>query len=226
MKKMIEAILAMTIGLCFITGAGWAEEKEMTKSGFLQDYSKLTDSDPMKVVDWVYIKEDTDWKTYNKVLLDDVVFFIADDADYKGFEAKELADLSTAFQKAFVINLAGAVEFTDKPGPGVMRIRLAITNLKPSNSFTGTVTTIVPVGLVLSVVKKAATGSHIGMGSVGAEAELLDSQSGEILAAMIDEKMGEKFKVIKSASKWGHVIDIFNKWGQTFRARWDLRMGN
>ena len=226
MKKMIVAILAMTIGLCFITGTLWAAEKEMPRSGFLHDYSKLTSDDPMKVVDWIYIKEDTDWKSYNKMMLDDVVFFIAEDADYKGFEAKELADLGTAFHQAFVMNLAGAVEFTDKPGPGVMRARLAITNLKPSNSFTGTVTTIVPVGLLLSHVKKAATGSHIGMGSVAVEAELLDSQSGEVLAAMIDDKMGQKAKIAKSTSKWGHVIDIFNRWAQTFRARWDKRVGS
>lgn len=226
MKKMIVAILAMTIGLCFITGTLWAAEKEMPRSGFLRDYSKLTSDDPMKVVDWLYIKEDTDWKSYNKMMLDDVVFFIAEDADYKGFEAKELADLGKAFQQAFIINLAGAVEFTDKPGPGVMRARLAITNLKPSNSFTGTVTTIVPVGLVLSFVKKAATGSHIGMGSVAVEAELLDSQSGEVLAAMIDDEMGQKYKIAKSTSKWGHVIDIFNRWAQTFRARWDKRVGS
>jgi len=226
MKKMIVAILAMTIGLCFITGTLWAAEKEMPRSGFLQDYSKLASDDPMKVVDWVYINEDTDWKSYNKMMLDDVVFFISDDADYKGFEAQEMADLGEAFQQAFIMNLVGAVEFTDKPGPGVMRIRLAVVNLKPSNSLTGTVTTVVPVGLALSIVKKAVTGSHIGMGSAAVEAELLDSQSGEVLAAMIDDKMGQKYKIVKSASKWGHVIDIFNTWAQTFRARWNKRVGS
>jgi hypothetical protein len=225
MKRMITTILAMTIGFCFVTGAVWAADKKMPRSGFLHDYSKLTANDPMKVVDWLYVKEDTDWRSYNKVMLDDVVFFIDQDAEYKGIEAKELANLGEAFHKAFTINLAGATEFTDKPGPGVMRIRLAVTNLQPSNSLTGTVTTVVPVGLALSMISRGVTGSHIGMGSVSVEAELLDSQSGEVLAAMIDEKMGEKHKLLKGTSKWGHVIDIFNKWGQTFRARWDRRMG-
>ncbi|NIS83377.1 MAG: DUF3313 family protein [Anaerolineales bacterium] len=225
MKKMMTAILAMTIVFCFVTGAGWAADKTKPRSGFLHDYSKLTANDPMKIVEWIYIKEDTDWKSYNKVMLDDVVFFIAQDAEYKGFEAKELASLGEAFCKAFIMNLAGATEFTDEPGPGVLRIRLAVTNLKPTKSLASTVTTVVPVGLALSTVAKGVTGSHIGMGSVAVEAELLDSQSGEVLAAMIDEKMGKKYKVLKSTSKWGHVIDIFNKWGQTFRARWDKRMG-
>lgn len=225
MKKMMMAILTTAIGICFVTGAAWAAGEAKQGSGFLHDYSKLTDKDPMGLVEQLYIKEDTDWKSYNKVMLDDVVFFIAPDAEYKGFEANELAELGDAFHKALTINLVGVTEFTDTPGPGVLRIRVAITNLKPNNSLTGTVTTVVPTGLALSMVSKAVRGSHIGMGSVAVEAELLDSHSGEVLAAMIDEKMGEKQKVLKSASKWGHIIDIFNKWGQNFRVRWDQRMG-
>ena len=225
MKKILSTILTMMIVFCFITGAGWAAEKEMPKSGFLQDYSLLTADDPMKAVNWVYVNEKADVSKYNKVMLDDVVFFISKDADYKGFEAKELADLGKAFHMAIIMNLRGVYEFTDKPGPGVMRIRLAVTNLVPSNSVTGTVTTIVPVGLALSTVKKAATGSHIGMGEVAIEGEIIDAQTNEILGAVIDAKTGKKYKVAKGASKWGHIVDIFNTWGQNIRTRLDKRSG-
>lgn len=225
MKKLISTILVMMIGFCFITGPIWAAEKEMTKSGFLQDYSLLTPDDPMKMVNWLYTNEKVDIGPYNKIMLDDLVFFISKDADYKGFEANELADLGAAFQKAMIMNLSGVYEFTDTPGPGVMRLRMAVTNLVPSNSVTGTVTTIIPVGLALSHVKKAVTGSHIGMGEVAIESELLDSQTNEILAAVIDSKTGAKYKVGKSTSKWGHAIDIFNTYGQTVRMRLDKRTG-
>ena len=180
----------------------------------------------MKKVDWVYIKEDTNWKQYKKLMLDDVVFFAAQNADFKGMEAQEMVDLGKAFHQAFITNMAGAVEFADKPGPDVMRMRLAITNLKPNNTVTGTLTAIVPVGLALSTVKYAVTGSHIGIGSISVEAELVDSQTVEVLAALGDEEMGKKYKVVKGMSKSAQLFDIFNKWGQTFRARWDKRMGN
>ena len=225
MKKIMASILVMMIGFCFITGPIWAAEKEMTKSGFLQDYSLLTPDDPMKMVNWLYTNEKMDIGPYNKIMLDDLVFFISKDADYKGFEANELAELGEAFQKAMIMNLSGVYEFTDTPGPGVMRLRMAVTNLVPSNSVAGTVTTIIPVGLALSHVKKAATGSHIGMGEVAIESELLDSQTNEILAAVIDSKTGTKYKVGKSTSKWGHAIDIFNTYGQTVRKRLDIRSG-
>jgi len=225
MKKLISTILAMMIGFCIITGPVWAAEEKMTKSGFLQDYSLLTPDDPMKIVNWIYINKNVDVSPYKKIMLDDIVFFISKDADYKGFEANELADLGEAFQKAMIMNLSGVYEFTDTPGPGVLRLRMAVTNLVPSNSVTGTVTTIIPVGLALSHVKKAVTGSHIGMGEVAIESELLDSQTNEILAAVIDSKTGTKYKIGKSTSKWGHAIDIFNTYGQTVRMRLDKRSG-
>ena len=226
MKKGILQIIVLTLGMCLLAGTGWAQEKVLKPSGFLQDYSKLTSDDPMKKVDWVYIKEDTNWKQYKKLMLDDVVFFAAQNADFKGMEAQEMADLGKAFHQAFITNMVGAVEFADKPGPDVMRMRLAITNLKPNNTVTGTVTTIVPVGLAISTIKYAVTGSHIGIGSISVEAELVDSQSVEVLAALVDEEMGKKYKVVKGMSKSAQLFDIFNKWGQTFRARWDKRIGN
>jgi len=117
MKKIISNILAMMIGLCLIISAGWAAEKEMPKSGFLQDYTLLKPDDPMKAVNWLYVNEKADYSTYNKIMLDDVVFFVSKDADYKGFEAQELADLGKAFQQAVIMNLSGAYEFTDTPVP-------------------------------------------------------------------------------------------------------------
>jgi hypothetical protein len=123
------------------------------------------------------------------------------------------------------MNLSGAYEFTDKPGPDVLRVRMAVTELVPTSSVTGTVTTIIPIGLALSSIKKVATGSHIGMGEVTFEGEMIDSQSGKTLGAVVDSQTGTKYKIAKSVSKWGHAIDIFNLWGQTFRTRLDKLSG-
>ena len=199
--------------------SGWAAEEKMPQTGFLQDYSLLQAEDPMKKVKWLYINEKANFSAYDKIMLDDVTFFLSEKAEYKGIEAEELVELSQAFHKAVIMNLSGVYKFTDKPGPGVMRVRMAVTELVPSSSVAGTVTTIIPIGLALSSVKKAATGSHIGMGEVTFEGEMIDSQSGEILGSVIDSQTGKKYKIAKSASKWGHAIDIFNEWGKTFRTR-------
>lgn len=225
MKTTLRIILVLVIGLGLVTSAGWAAEEKMPQSGFLHDYSLLKAKDPMKKAKWVYINKKANFSAYDKIMLDDVTFFVSEKADYKGIEAQELVAMSVAFKKACIMNLIGAYEFTDKPGAGVMRIRMAVTELVPSSSVAGTVTTIIPIGLVISSVKKVATGSHIGMGRVTFEGEMIDSQSGEILGAVIDSKVGSKRKITKSVSKWGHAIDIFNIWGQTFRTRLDNLSG-
>ena len=205
--------------------SGWAAEEKMPQSGFLQDYSLLQAEDPMEKVKWLYVNEKANFSAYDKIMLDDVTFFLSEKAEYKGIEAEELVELSQAFHKAVIMNLSGVYKFTDKPGPGVMRVRMAVTELVPSSSVAGTVTTIIPIGLALSSVKKAATGSHIGMGEVTFEGEMIDSQSGEILGSVIDSQTGKKYKIAKSASKWGHAIDIFNGWAKTFRTRLDKLAG-
>ncbi len=224
-SKLNKISILCAISVFLVISVSWAAGYSMPKSGFLQDYSQLGKDDMMKKADKIYINKKSDWGKYDKIMLDDIVFMIADEAKFKGFEAKELADLADAFGKAIMMNLAGSYEFTDKPGPGVMRLRVALTNLNPNNPVTGTITTIIPVGILASGVKKGATGKHIGMGKVAFEGEILDSRSGEILAAVMDAESGKKYKVHKSVSKWGQTIDIFNKWAQTLRARLDKLTG-
>jgi Protein of unknown function (DUF3313) len=225
MKTTFKIVLVLVISLGLVTSMGWAKEEKMPPSGFLQDYSLLKADDPMKKANWLYINEKANFSAYDKIILDDAVFFLSEKAEYKGIAAKEMAELSEAFLQALILNLGGVYNFTDKPGPGVMRVRMAITELIPNKAVAGTVTTIVPVGLVLSSAKKAVTGSHIGMGGVSFEGEMIDSQSGKILGAVIDSQTGKKYKVAKSVSKWGHAVDIFNSWAQTFRARLDKLSG-
>ena len=225
MKTTFKIALVLIISIGFVTSIGWAAEEKMPQSGFLQDYSLLKSADPMKKVNWLHISEKVNFSAYDKIILDDVVFFLSEKAEYKGIEVKDLNELGEAFQKAVIMNLSGVYEFADKPGPGVMRVRAAVTELVPNKSVVGTATTIIPVGLAISTAKKAVTGSHIGLGEVTFEAELIDSQSGKILAAVIDSKTGKKYKLAKSASKWGHAVDIFNGWAQIFRARLDKLSG-
>ena len=54
----------------------------------------------------VYVNKKVDFSKYTKIMFDDVVFFISEDADYKGFEAKELADLGVIYvDDAFPVSI-------------------------------------------------------------------------------------------------------------------------
>jgi len=224
MKTAVKITLIMMIGFALTVTSGWAEEK-MSPSGFLSDYSKLTQDDPLKFVDWYYSKEGLNLGSYNKIMLEHVAFFLSEDSAYKGIQADEMNELAEAVHQAAIKELSADYTFTDEPGPGVMILRFAFTNLTANKPVVGTVTTIIPVGLVLSAGKKTVTGTHMGMGGSSFEAELVDSQTKEVLMAAIDTKTGKKYKILKSASKWGQTKEVLEMWAIDFAKRLDSASG-
>jgi hypothetical protein len=196
-----------------LTFAGFADYVESGQySGFLEEYPAFKEG--KKGVDKVYVKEGIELKKYNKIMLDQVTFYLKDDAEHKGINPDEIKELTDAFGKAFVGALNDAYPLTDAPGPDVMRVRIAITDLEPSKAGVGTVTTIIPVGLALSLVKKGVTGEYTGIGSATMEAEFLDSVSNERIGAAIDKKPGGKMDV----GKLSPAKAAFEFWAKRLRA--------
>jgi hypothetical protein len=99
--------------------------------------------------------------------------------------------------------LKGDYYFVGRPGQGVMRLRLAITEAEGSRVVLDTVSTVMPIGLAINGIKRIATGTYAFTGKMGIEAELLDSQTNTRLAAAVDRRAGEKVS---------GKFDKFNKW--------------
>jgi len=218
------AVLFVLIWM-FSAAAVNAAEDTHSGSGFLSDYSQLKQDDPLKSADWLYIDRSVVFGAYDKIILNHVTFFLNPDAEYSGIQADEMNELADACHEAVVGALSDVYTFTDQIGPGVMILRIAITDLVPNKPGKGTVSSILPVGIVVSGAKKLTTGTHIGMGGVSFEAELLDSQTNEVLMAIVNSETGKKYKIRKSTTKWGHAKDIFKQCAKTFRKRLDRLSG-
>jgi hypothetical protein len=143
----------------------------------------------------VYVNLKADFRKYKKIQLDPVVL-VADNAKANTFSmmSKEDQQAVVNFVDAQVREKLGTdYTFVAAAGPDVMRLRVAITEAKGSAVVLDTVSSVVPFGLALSTVKRVATGTHSAVGKAGAEMELLDSASGERLAAAVDERAGRKY---------------------------------
>jgi hypothetical protein len=71
-------------------------------------------------------------------------------------------------------------------------------------------TSVVPIGLGISLIKKGATGSWTGSGATQGEVMALDSQTNEVIAVAYDQYTAgftERF------TKWGSGDDAFKYWG-------------
>ncbi len=215
MKIYFRFILVLT--LIFTSSNIYAADSdEMQRSGFLSTYDGLEKAKEY-MVEWAYINEKVDFKSYDKIILDYVVFFVKEDAEYKGLQIDEMQQLAEAFHKAIIKALSDKYQFVSEPGPGVVRIRLALTNVQPIKPTLNFLTSIVPVGVALNVVKVGATGTSIGVGKTSMEAEIFDTQSMMRLAAAIDEDVGSKYTGYKGDSKWAHAEGTFETWAKDLR---------
>ena len=151
-----------------------------------------------------------DFKKYNKAMVDYVVFSLAPDSEYKGINGDEMKTLADAASKALVDAIKEKYPVVSEPGPDVARVRFAIVDLKQSRPVISAITTVVPVGLGISLIKKGATGAWTGGGLTKAEVLFYDSMTNEVIAAGYGDysaKFTERF------TKWGQVEDAFKYWG-------------
>lgn len=210
-RKLTMVLLVVLVSM--LIGCTSTQPKKQVYSGFIQDYPAFKKG--ADDVDLRYLNSDVDLKKYKKVMMDEVVFFFKTDSDYKGIHPSEIQELSKKFYSIFVKTLGDI--FTDTPGPDVVRMRLAVTDIEPSNSVSSAMTTVVPVGLAVSLIKKGATGEYTGIGSASTEVEFLDSMTNERVAVAIDRAPGGKMDIgelspVESAFEyWAGRLSAFMK---------------
>jgi hypothetical protein len=104
------------------------------------------------------------------------------------------------------------------PGPEVVRIRFAITDLRQNRPV---LSDLMPIGLNLPDLKRGLTRSWADSGATSAEVMLLDSMTNTAIAAAKDDQgtgLKERF------TKWGCVEDAFKYWADRLRLFLDQAM--
>ena len=189
-------------------------------SGFLTDYSNLKPIPGSDAMLYSAPNAFTDFKNYKAVMIDQPEFVIADDSKYKGVkpdDAKTVADALRA-QMSDTVTQNGRLYVVDKPGPGVLYVRMAATNIhlkKKSRGLLG----YTPAGFVVGGAVSAGQGMEqkIVLQDMNLEIEVQDSQTQKVLAAMVDKiDPGKKAKAGESWSKEHTVMDY---WANRFHCR-------
>ena len=218
MAVVMGIVLASFVMACVTTGSQSKKSTEAPqKSGFLGDYYKelrpgVGEGQPKLM----WIKPGVDYTKYKKVMVDYVIFHFAEDSEYKGIDANDMKKIGDEASLALVNAIKGEFPVVSQPGPDVLRIRTAIIDLKKSNPVLSGFTTVVPVGLGISLAKKGATDAWTGSGATTAEMMILDSMTNEVIAAGQDQKAAgfeERF------TKWGSVEEAFEFWGERLAKR-------
>jgi HD-GYP domain-containing protein (c-di-GMP phosphodiesterase class II) len=169
-----------------------------------------------------WLKPGVDFSKYHRLMLDPVVFFFAPESEYKGMDPLELKGLADAFKQQLVDSLKKRYPVVAVPGPDVVRIRFAITDLRQNRPVLSDITSEGPIGFGKDDLKKRTYTSWAGSGATAAELMVFDSMTREVVAAAKDERtigLKEKF------TQWGSAEDAFQYWADRLRLFLDQAHG-
>jgi uncharacterized protein DUF3313 len=225
--------LILLAGLLLLAGSPLGSQEPSKKqdklltqeSGFLGDdtYSKLQ-PDPGNS-DWlIYFKNPDVLKKSDTFVLDPVKVFFVPEVQQRDINAADQTKLEDYFTKAIRDELqAGHYNLLSEPGPGVMVLRFAITNVEPNGGKTNaavTATTAVATHAIAPGVGELVP--RLKVGKVSIEGEMVDSASGEVEMAFMTSKSGRRFfSGLKAFQKWGDIDAAFRSWAKNFRHRLD-----
>jgi hypothetical protein len=252
----VGVVAAALLAGCAAPGGGSAasgagvtasEPTRMTRSGFLSDYARLK---PTPAADGAecWRAHDADLRRFDKVLISRIVVSLKPPAD--GEQTVDPSDLKTLidyFHASLTKALAPQMQVVDRAGPGVIVIRIALTDLVPTGITRSIAGTLIPYGFVAEAGSGVATGRPAGstpyLGETGVEMQFRDGDSGAILGECRDTRIGRKYAADLNASatgaaetwvsgylnsfqSWAYAQDAFDKWSGLLAKRLaELRAG-
>lgn len=211
-KQKIFGIFGLVLTVSLLGCATTKQANEVKSSGFLTDYSVLHEGQKGEALK-IYINPsyEQSCKSYDKILIEPATIWARD--------SNGLADLSPADRQTLVNHLHGSIvselgkyyRIVQTAQPGTLRIRAALTEMEGAWAVLDTASSFAPRLLVMSKPKELATGTATFLGKAGAEVEITDAMTGNLIATAVDRRVGEK-SLTGVNSQWNDVDRAFDFW--------------
>lgn len=224
--RMMMSGVCITLAAAMLMSCTSTSQMRKTKAtGFLGDYSTLHEGQGGEA-QLVYIKPAVKWTAYNKIIVDPITAYAIPGNPLAKLPKEQLNALVGYLHSSLLAQLGQDYQIVTEPGPGVLRLRVALTEAGAGRPVMGVLSSVVPLSVAISVLKTVATGSGTGTGSARVEMELLDAQTELRLAAAVDAQAGNKRDFFGNFNKWDDAQDAFDGWTAKLRARlMELRAG-
>lgn len=197
------------------------QTRSAATSGFLSDYSQLKEGKDGQAL-LMYIDGDVNFDLYDKIIIDPVHLVASEDSDMANVSKEDLQAVADYFHAVLNQNLSEKHTIVKEPGPGTMRLRVALTDVTGSVVVRDILSSYVPVCIAVNVISNVATGNNTAVGSATAEMELLDAVSGKRLAASVDSRSGIKYTgKLDKFNKWQDAKDACDYWAEHFATHLD-----
>ncbi len=182
--------------------------------GFLgAECGKLTPmgKDDDKTAGLRYVNPSAQWTQYNKLIIDPVTFWGGDSTKVSASDQQSLVNY---FSQQLNEQLAKKFQIVTQPGPGVLKLSVALTDADAATPGLRSVSMIVPQAHMISNLKYLATGTFPFVGAAQAEAKITDAVSGQVLALVVDRRIGGGSFAAGFQWQWGDAENAINKWSE------------
>ena len=218
---VLSVVACVTLAGCAAT----KHARSVEPSGFLQDlYPQMREGKGDEAL-LVYRNPHVDWATkatYKKVLLDPVMIWRGKDSKMEGIDPKDAQVIADAFYALLYQELAKDYEMVREPGPKTFRMQAALTDAEqssPALDILSSVPAPFNVAFVASTIKTLSTGKPLFKGGASIEAKVMDADSGEVIAAAVDRRVGGRFLDREVFDSWNDVHGALKYWSQLTRFR-------
>ena len=203
MRSITRLLLVLLVITSSTLAMAARELKTKDFSGWMNDYDSLVFSEERNA--FLFFNEDKRG-TYSKVILEEVVIY-----SENGEAGGQIAEESTSYlSKGLAELLASKGLAASDPGPGILRLKLAITAVEKSKEDLK-VYNFVPVAAVFRGAQ-AASGNVATYIDAMFEAEMVDSVSGERVAAIVAKGIEETEKRSGDDLTFDDVKPTLDKW--------------
>ena len=189
---------------CAAVAAAWvalSSFAQRSPSGFLSHFDQLNAGYGTTDAVAAYRDPAVDLKSYHAILIDPVTTVVAE----PGIDPLVAEQLAANVQQAFASKLQGRITLASAPGPGVLRLRAALTDVISGQPVAGKPVVVrhgSPKTTYTGDIGDAKTASFISR--VSFEGELVDSVSGRRVSALVDHRLGAK-REATAATSWAAV---------------------
>jgi hypothetical protein len=164
---------------------------------------------------------------YDKIMIDQPELWQARDSEYRGVRADNVKAISDLIRERVTERvISRGYEVVDEPGPNVLYLRVALTDLYLKKEKRG-ILAYTPVGAVVKIGADAVRDmmSKVDIIEMALQAEWLDSQSEEVLGAIVIKRGARKDKA--TGQKLQRMdFDEFRVVLQEYGARLACRLDN
>lgn len=215
MKKSIKWVsMGAFMASVILASVAHAED---AGSGFLGDYSALSEVKD-KAGDTVmrYLNPKFKPGVYQKVMIDPTQYYPAPKPTDQ-VSASTLTEISDYVDKGLRAKLGAKVMLASEPGPGVLRVRPAITAVAPQTPGLKPYQ-LIPIAFIVSAARGRGKEATIHV-----ELEAVDSMTGERMGASVRKGVGAKLASDKAKLTLKDVQPLLDKWidtGSTFAAEY------